>query len=348
MLDSLTLLDAMKGIEEHDVAVVGELYFADGKSSRMRSRRLITLALAAALIFVLGATGYAAGWFAPIFNSIQMDISIPDEEDVSPEFAEVMDEYYAGLEKQNAVYEAAEQYMNSAQPKPETVELPEFDNSKITLSERYYDGKTLLLGINLDKVIPELVINFEPDVQLMGKLNNVAFFHNVKGNDDMDVLLAEGMQREIYDDYLNNRSRYAKELDFRHLSAISLDWMLMNELSAEKYEEAWQILRDKGHICIVESSIYIGDHILMDDGTDIGQTGQNSLDFPEAKTYTGNIFIEANQLPDAAQNLDALNIQLKLRNSRTYYYMELGGPAYYCNELAGEILVPFTIENASK
>ena len=338
MLDSYTLLRAMNGIHEEDVIMAGKIYFNDKKQEHISGRRIISFALAATLILALGMGAYAAGWLSPIFSSLGFDTARPDRDSVSPEFAEVMDEYYAELEDKNAVYDAAEEYMNSAQPAPDRVELPEFHNSSLTLSERYYDGETLLLGIKLEQIVPGLVFGFEPDELLMEQMNNVAFFHDAKGNDNLDVLLAEGMQKDIYEDYLNGRSDYAKDYDFRHLSAITLDWLLQSELSAGDYEKAWEMLIKDGRICVVESSVFISDHLYMDDGTDLGINSQ--------ETTENGIVIEADNLPDKARGLEKLNIQLKLKNVRAYYYMELGGPAYYCTELVGESLVPFSVENA--
>ena len=339
MLDSYTLLHDMNGIHEEDVIMAGKIYFSQKKSRHIGGKRIITFALAAALVLALGISAYASGWLSPIFSSAKLDTTRPEKGSVSPEFAEVMDEFYEELEEKNSVYEAAEEYMNSVQPKSDTMLLPDFHNSRLTLSERYYDGETLLLGLNFEQVVPQLIADFEPDAELMEKMNNVAFFHNAKGNDDMDILLREGMQKDIYDEYLNNRSKYAKEYDLRHLSSITLDWMLQNELSADEYEKAWKKLTEHGHICVVESSVFISDHIFMDDGTDLGINNQTS---------TGEgILIEAANLPDKAQGLETLNIELKVKNVRTYYYMELGGPAYYCTELVEETMLPFSVENAS-
>ena len=187
---------------------------------------------------------------------------------------------------------------------------------------------------------PKLETGYEPDAELKQRINNVAFFHDVKGNDHLDILLSEGMEKEIYDSYLNNRSSPARKYDLRHQSAIELDMMLQSRLSAEEYEQAWQALERDGHICVVESSVFISDHILMDDGTDLGMNTQ--------ETTENGIFIEAGNLPEKAKGLDTLNIQLKVRHILTYYYMELGGPAYYCTELADEVLLPFSVENAEK
>ena len=60
MLDELTLLRAMNGIHGEDVVMAGKIYF--NEKTRHRSRkRLLTLALAAALLLALGVAAYSTG-----------------------------------------------------------------------------------------------------------------------------------------------------------------------------------------------------------------------------------------------------------------------------------------------
>ncbi len=314
-----------------------------------RTRKPFLIAAMVALASAFCVTAYAAGWISPTFHRMQTMFAVPEDgTDVSAAFAEEIDQYRAKAKERNDLYAAAEQYMNNRQPEPDTVTLPEFDNSRVTLSERYYDGEHLLLGINLDEVVPGPVVGYMPDEDQKKKIRNVAFFYDVQGNDNLDDLLEQGMDREIYDNYLTNRSDHAKQYDLRSLSAIEFDWYLRRELTEEAYADAWKSLQETGSLCVVESSVYIGDHIILDDGTDLGPTGQFKLDSSTSDAHSGNIFIEMNNLPEKAQNRDALNINLKLKNGRTWYYVELDGPAYYYYETAGESLVSFTIENGSK
>ena len=290
-------------------------------------RKPLLIAAVIALLLALGVSAYAAGWFAPIFHKMQG--MTPDTE-------------------QKALYKAAEQAVIDQEQTPKTVTLPAFDNSKITLSERYYDGKTLLLGVNLEEVVPGMTEGYTPDDALLAKIKNVAFFHDVNGNDNLDVLLSEGMERSLYEEYLDHRTDYAKEYDLRNLSAITLDWMLKEKLSAEEYEAAWKRLRETGHLCVVDSEVYIGDHILLDDGTDIGMVGQQNVDSDDVSAHSGNIFIEASSLPEAARNRDALHINLNIKNARTYYSVTLGDPAYFYYEFVDEVQVPFIVEISRK
>ena len=323
-------------------------YKAREKERHAFKKRIITIALAPAMILALGITAYAAGWLAPIFHRMQSMFYITSEDgETSAEFTEVIDQNAAYMQERIDLYSDAEQYMNEKQPESETVDLPEFNNSSITLSERYYNGKELLLGVNLKESVPDMVIGYEPDDDLMGRINNIAFFWDVKGNDDLDVLLESGMMQEIYDSYLSNRTDHAKECDIRYLSAIEFDWMLKEELTSEEYEAVWKTLLETGHICVVKSIVYIGDHLKMKDGTDLGPTSQQNMDSNDLDAHSGDIFIEVSNLPAAAQNLDRLDFLLHIKQARFYYYMELGGPACFFYDLVGESDIPFSVENGA-
>ena len=78
MLDELTLLRAMNGIHEEDVVMAGKLYFNEN-TARKTSKRLFTLALAAALLLALGAAAYAV-WSIHISRQqdLRSDLKIED------------------------------------------------------------------------------------------------------------------------------------------------------------------------------------------------------------------------------------------------------------------------------
>jgi len=75
--------------------------------------------------------------------------------------------------------------------------------------------------------------------------------------------------------------------------------------------------------------------------------GQQNVDSDDVSAHSGNIFIEASSLPEAAQGRDALHISLNVKNARTYYSMSLNGPAYFYYEQIGEASVPFTVEKSA-
>lgn len=301
----------------------------------MSRKRIILFALAAALIFAFGTAAYAAGWFAPIFHSIRYNV--PEAEDRKPG----SEEYYAELEGKNAVMEAAEQYMNEQQPAPETVSLPELDNCEITLLERYYDGRTLVLGFHLESDAPQFAATYDNEEEIREKATTIAFADSVE-NDNIDTL-----EPVAYDEIMASRSDNAVEHGLCHVSSIVLDSMLFHELSPEEYEAAWEHLLETGHLCIVRNDLYVSDHILMEDGTDLGQTYSVPV-YEGLAVQSGNVFFEAPELPDAAQGLDSLSFQVNVRIVRSFYYMELDGSTWYYSELVSDAFVPFCVDNAER
>lgn len=132
------------------------------KRNPISFRRLITIALAAALcISVLGITAMAAGWIPNIFKTAQKEYPIAAE-----------------------VLEEAIQVIQTQPQQPETVEIPEMDLSKLTLFERYYDGEKILLGYNLDAIIPAPVAAYEPDAALLEEIKDMATFEHVPSRTD--------------------------------------------------------------------------------------------------------------------------------------------------------------------
>lgn len=83
----------------------------------------------------------------------------------------------------------------------------------------------------------------------------------------------------------------------------------------------------------------------MEDGTDLGQTYSVPV-YDDMAVRSGNVFIDAPELPEVAQGLDTLSFKLNIRLVRSFYYMELDGSTWYYSEFVGESFVPFSVENA--
>ena len=82
MLDTLTLLRAMNGIHEEDVVMAGTIYFSNKKMPHIKTKRLITFALAATLLLTFGITAYATGFFGLIDS--QMGDAVVEYAGVNP------------------------------------------------------------------------------------------------------------------------------------------------------------------------------------------------------------------------------------------------------------------------
>ncbi len=77
-MDELTLLRAMNGIHEEDVVMAGKIYFNEN-TARKTTKRLVTLALAAALLLALGAAAWAV-WSIHISRQQELRTDLKIEE----------------------------------------------------------------------------------------------------------------------------------------------------------------------------------------------------------------------------------------------------------------------------
>lgn len=112
MSDSLRLLRAMNGIHEEDVLMAENVYYDKHITKRIKTRRIITFALAAALILALGVTAYAIGVHSGFFSSVfgtglkgrdEFDVVITDDNG-----APVKTEHYPAVERVDVDEELAE------------------------------------------------------------------------------------------------------------------------------------------------------------------------------------------------------------------------------------------------
>jgi hypothetical protein len=88
-----------------------------------------------------------------------------------------------------------------------------------------------------------------------------------------------------------------------------------NLLTADEYTKMMQLREENGSVGIIFEELFVGDHVLLDDGQDIGPHGQ-------AKTPDGVYMEFATPLAEAAQNLDELNIMFKMKCIRWYFYID--------------------------
>lgn len=343
----------------------------DMKTNNRHIRRAAVIALAAALILALGATAYAAGWLDSIFGQASRKFNTNDESE--------------------SRIEAAAAAVDQAPLTPETQELPAFDGSSLTLKESYYDGEGLLLGVDLDAAVPEPVIGYEPDDDLLARITQdnqtYGVYHStaedlermrqdIEANyagtadyadlmaqveaqeallaagdpDDLDACLDAGyITQEMYDESMSARTERGAAAGLHYDSAICLDWYMQETLTGEQYGKFWELLERDGAVCVAMRDLYLGDHMLAE-GMDIAamSTDMDAGTFVEAQApdeSTGQLTAD---LPEALQDLDALHVQLKVKGSPVYYYMQMDGRAYALYDQAEEQLVPFTIPNSAK
>ena len=188
--------EALGGVADRHVAAAlrydpdgASLREGDGKMGKQKHiKRMAVLALAAALVLALGATAYAAGWLDSIFGQAAVKLNTNDES-----------------EKR---IEAAAAAVSEAPQESETKSLPTFDGSKLMLKESYYDGKGLLLGVDLAAARPEPVAGFQPDDELLARITQEnqtygVYYSTAEDLEQMRQYIEETSQgTEDYDDLM--------------------------------------------------------------------------------------------------------------------------------------------------
>lgn len=335
-----TIISAFNYVDDSYLDETCETLFASepnasARAARVRhTRRVVLLAAALSVLFALGAVAYASGWFPSLFG-VMKDRSTDQRS-----------EFFTAAEQANAV----------AEPSPTAVTIPELDYSRVTIFESYYDGEGLALSLNIDEVVPDPVVGYEPDDEMletihhMWSLGTFAFI-SVDPNeptDDLDAMLARyeviddvkrGLSPEDYQSFMDNRSPNAKAADLRNMSSLIVDSELRDLLSDADYERFWELLRANGHACVVVSKLSPSDHVTSPDGTDLGIPGWDYLD--------EGICLSILPLDPPFRDLEAISGNINVYCSTQYWYMELNGPSYVLYDRDDGALIPFTIEGSA-
>ena len=173
-MKSKKLFDALGDIDDRylDMVDVSEKENHNMSKKHISTRKAVTFLIAAVIsVSILAVTAMAAGWIPNIFATLK-------------------DEYPSEKE----LFQAAAEANVSAEPIAVPVEVPEVDGSKLTLYEKYYNGETILLGYDLNEILPAPVVGIIPEESILQDMKSIpgsyAFTYNDDGDDSVEHLLA--------------------------------------------------------------------------------------------------------------------------------------------------------------
>ena len=128
---------------------------------------------------------------------------------------------------------------------------------------------------------------------------------------------------------------------FDELYTSGADYVLAfqpDDFTPEDFEKVLELQRGTEPAGFIWRQVYIGDHIRLTDGTDVGP-------MVEIKTEDGKIFLQnQNPLPEALRDRDELELSLYVKEGVMYYYKDGALEYTYCPVVQGEP-VTFTIPN---
>ena len=301
------LWDAFGAIDERYLEIAEK---TTAPQRRISLRRTAGLILAAAVcLSLLAVTAVAAGWVPSIFELLQEQFP------------------------QETVYAQAAQ-ASQAQI-PEVVELPKMDASKFVLSQSYYDGQTILLGYNLEEMLPEPVVGYQVDEALL---------REIKGTSQS----FEGIDRKTYEEIFGPLPEYVQEHSMKR-DTLAMEGELRQILSPEAYEKMWKLLLQNGSVCVVTQDLFVGDHKLVNGVDTIAAMADNPGAIGMTDVYTeAGTCLYLNPLPEAAQNQSSVTVELKVKSGFQYWYLELEGHGYWAYAPNQEQIVSFTLENVQE
>ncbi len=303
------LYEALNEVEDQYLEIVDtlerETTEMKSKKKQVYTRKAVTILIAATLcVSILAMTAIATGWVPGIFRTLQEN---------NP--------------WDKSLFEAAAKV--NTEITPEYAEIPQFDMSKFVLQEKYYDGQTILLGYNMDLILPEPAVGIHPDQEQMRKIKKGTSLSQVGWATPKDWM---------GEPVTENTKKY-------HLSqdAFVMEQMMKATLSEENYERAWQLLETQGWVCITTHNVYVGDHILVNGqeyyDPDTNPDGVRT----EYETEYGSC-IRLESLPAETQDQEFITVTLPLNASLQYWYMDLEGNGWTCWESRETEPISFVLE----
>ena len=282
------------------------------KKTQYSSRKTFSILIAAVIwISLLAVTAVATGWIPGFFASLKE--KYPQDADL---------------------FEAAAQANTDAVP--EITDIPAMDLSKFVLLERYFDGETILIGYDLDLVVSDPVVGFEPDEALLKKIKKSTRMSSI-GWDAGEPWMEEDSEG------------YGVKHNFKQ-DGYSMDRMLKGTLSPEEYEKAWDILEEKGWVCVAIRDAAISDHVLIN--------GYDPMDLydPETNAYGSRTdymeemgtCLRLEPLPEDIKQLESVNVTLKINSDVQYWYLDMmgNGWVYYDSSTRESKEITFLIERS--
>ena len=312
-MNSKMLYDAIGCVDDRYLDIADGI-LAMPETKPLCTRKLLTGLLAAVICTsLLAATALATGWIPGLFRSLK--------------------EKYP----QDALLFSAAAEANT-EAVPEIAVIPEMDLSKFVLLERYFDGETILLGYDLEKILPEPVVGIEPGEGLLREIRNGHRMSQV-GWDSEQAWMEE------------QDPGYAAQYNFKQ-DGYLMDRMLKGTLSPDAYERAWDIMEDKGYVCIAVRDIYIGDHILIN-GKDLMdayiQQDSSYNAITDYETELGSC-IRLEPIPEEYREQERLTVTFDVRSTLQYWYLDMDGNGriYYDSSKRESKEVSFGLERSER
>ena len=176
----------------------------------------------------------------------------------------------------------------------------------------------------------------EPTTASLRDLPSARFSLSESFYDGSTLILAYDPQNMIYPVEFGYSPDDIENLNYMGRWYINTGWQ--DIIFPEDYEHIEKILREEEQCGFVLRYIYLGDHVRLTDGTDLGPWAELN----DAGTVVRKWSEEASALPNEAKGRDALDLVLTIREVLVYHYKD-GENYYYGSESLGEKTVTVTV-----
>lgn len=308
----------------------------DKKTIRKGGINLSKLILVAAVIAgVVAVTALAAEMLPSIFSRLQQHYT----EGYTESWAQNRAEIYEKAAQANQNFEA------------EYIDLPELNNSRIVIGEKYYDGENYLIGYRLDENKVPARFDLEPGSPEYKKLR---MNYRLPGRNFLiEDCLEKGVWTQgYYDQCMAMLKKHNLENVKRASAYRALDMEVFPNVTSEEWDRVCRELRENGAVGVVYRETKLQYDVYLEDGTVLpnpvwpnktyGGSGKG-ID----KTEFGNVFVYYG-LPEEYRNLDTLTLYFKFKSSDVYHYIDAEKGAKIRTVPAGETLIPVTLTRTDK
>lgn len=286
----------------------------EAPARRGLGRKLWTVALAAAICAsLLAATAVATGWKTGIFQALEETAQLPEDQ---------------------ALFQAAASANREAAP--EFAPLPQLDMSKFVLMESYFDGETILLGYNIEAILPRPTVGVEVEEQTLREIRHASPTASLNWSGERTQVESPATEK-------------AREYNLAR-DGFRLDEDLQTILTTQEYERMWAILESRGYVVIATWDAYVSDGISVN-GVDLWEAyGKDHNAYASRTEYETDLgtCLRLEPLPEDVKDGEAVTVTLGLNSGLWYYYLDLEGNAcVYCHHTDRQD-TPFTIERSGE
>lgn len=293
------------------------------------------IVVAAAIAGIVGVTALAAEMFPSIFTKLQHQY----ENEYTATWAQNCAKIYEKAALANQNFE------------PETIAIPEMNNSQIVIGEKYYDGENYLIAYRFDENKVPARFDFGPE---SGDFKKLRPNYRMAGrNAKIEDCVEKGLwSQEVYDQCMAVLKQNGLENIQRASSYCALAWEIFPNVTSEEWDKVCKQLRENGTAGIVYRETRLHYEVYLEDGSILPSPMKENKAYGGSgygidKTELGNVFVYYG-LPEEYRNLDTLTLYFKLKSSDVYHYIDAEKGAQKRTVPVAETMVPVTLTLAEK